>query len=97
MCSQPSRRQTPMFTEHAKARQRALVEVTQESFFSLAEPCEMERFDEAATVFAAGADGAPARWLRAEVSFAGAYSGRVAVTMPYSPASGLFANFVGAS
>jgi hypothetical protein len=85
-----------MFTEHAEARQRALVEVTQESFFSLAEPCEMERFDEATTVFA-HADGAPARWLRAEVSFAGAYSGRVAVTMPYSPASGLFANFVGAS
>ena len=94
MCSQPSRRQTPLFTDHAEALQRALVEVTQESFFSVAEPCEVERFDEATTVFAR-ADGAPARWLRAEVSFAGAYCGRVAVTMPYSLASDLFASFVG--
>jgi CheY-specific phosphatase CheX len=84
-----------MFTEHAEALQRALLEVTQESFFSLAEPCEMERFDEATTAVAAGADGAQARWLRAEVGFAGALSGRVAVTMPYALASDLLANFVG--
>jgi hypothetical protein len=95
MCSQPSRRKTPVFTEHAEALQRALLEVTQESFFSVAEICEAPRFDEATTEFAARPDGAPARWLRAEVTFDGAFSGRVAVTMPYALASDLLANFVG--
>ena len=95
MCSQPSRRQTPLFTEHAEALQRALLEVSQESFYSVAEACEAPRFDEATMEFAAGADGAPARWLRAEVAFNGAFSGRVAVTMPYTLASDLLANFVG--
>lgn len=95
MYSPRSRRKTPVCTEHAEALERALLDVTQESFFSLAEPCEAPRFDEVTTSVAAGPDGAPARWLRAEVSFDGAFSGRVAVTMPYTLASNLLANFVG--
>jgi hypothetical protein len=95
MCSQPSRRSTPTFAEHAEALQRALLEVTQESFFSVAEPCEPARFDEATARWAAGPDGRPARWLRAEVRFGGAFSGRVAVTMPWALASDLLASFVG--
>jgi hypothetical protein len=95
MCSQPSRRKTPMYAEHADALQRALLDVAQESFFSLAEPCEASRFNEVSTVVGSDAAGAPARWLHAEVRFSGAFAGRVAVTMPYTLASDLLANFAG--
>ena len=95
MCSQLSRRRMPTCAEHADALRGALLEVTQESYFSFVEPCDRARFDQVRTEFASGPDGRPARWLRAEVNFSGAFAGRVSVTMPYTLASVLLANFAG--
>ncbi len=83
MCSQVSQRRVPAFSEHVETLKQAVVDVSQESFFSFAEFCGAERFAEAITLVPAPADSAP-RWVVARVDFSGAFAGRVALTLPYA-------------
>lgn len=90
MCSQLSQRRVPAFSEHVDALKQAVVDVAQESYFSFAEFCGEERFAEALGMLPEAAAGAP-RWLSAHVSFAGAFAGRVTVTLPYTLAADMAA------
>jgi hypothetical protein len=83
MSSQPSRRKLPSPSEHVEALRKALVDVAQESFFSFAEYCGKDRFDEALAMVDVQASPGP-RWMSARVEFEGAFAGRVTVIVPHT-------------
>jgi CheY-specific phosphatase CheX len=82
MFSQPSRRKVPLPSEHVEALRKALVDVAQESFFSFAEYCGKDRFDEALPMVDTQ-DVAGPRWVSARIDFDGAFAGRVTVIVPH--------------
>jgi len=90
MSSTTCLRHLPTFAEHRDALRDALVDVTQESFFSFAEICDPARFADAV----ANADGR-GRWLSSRVSFTGAFAGVLQITLPHGLAVELLAAFAG--
>lgn len=95
MCSQPSRRRVPSPLEHVETLRTCLVDVAQESFFSYAEPCSVERFREALEMVDGAAAGSGGRWLSAHVDFDGAFAGRVTVVLPYTLSCDMAAGIAG--
>jgi hypothetical protein len=87
--SSTNSRRTPDPVEHHDSVRDALVEVAENSFFAFADPLDAEQFGELAS--------AVPTWLRAQVTFDGAFGGRMTFTVPEQLGQELFASFLGES
>jgi CheY-specific phosphatase CheX len=81
-------RHVPTPEEHMAPLTTAFFEVVESSFFTMAEPCDAAQFAELL-------EATPGSWLRARVSFTGAFAGTVTVAVPDGLGSELLMAFMG--